>query len=107
MRQAFSEFEIWDERDQDRFNRAQLEVNSRREFTLKKVFSAFLIPRINRHFMGWQIARAFTIEHTTLKFRLADEFELLEAPDVMALSTKTKIDASSKIAESANIDESA
>ena len=57
--------------------------------------------------MGWQIARAFTIEHTTLKFRLADEFELLEAPDVMALSTKTKIDASAKIAESANIDESA
>ena len=43
--------------------------------------------------MQWQVARAFVIEHTTLQFRLADEFEVLEAPDVLALSNKSKLEA--------------
>jgi len=36
------------------------------------------------------VGRAFVLEHTTLQYRLADEFEVLEAPDILALSNKHK-----------------
>lgn len=45
---------------------------------------------MNKHFSGWNVAQSFTLERTILQFRQADEFELLEAPDVLALSNKTR-----------------
>ena len=90
MRQDFYDYcEIVDERDQENFNRMQLLLTALRERYIKSAFSSLLIPRVNRHFMQWQLSRAFALEHTTLQYRLADEFEVLEAPDVLALSNKT------------------
>lgn len=90
MKSAFAEFDIWDERDSDKLMQMQLAASKLKERYIRGAFSSLLIPRVNRHFMQWQVARAFTIEHTMLQFRLADEFEVLEAPDVLALSNKNK-----------------
>ena len=58
---------------------------------------------MNRHFAQWQVARAFALEHTTLQYRLADEFEVLEAPDILALNNKTSAsNASITIGQSIN-----
>ena len=90
MRQNFYDFcEIVDERDLENFNRMLHSLTALRERYIRSAFSSLLIPRVNRHFMQWQVSRAFALEHTTLQYRLADEFEGLEAPDVLALSNKT------------------
>ena len=34
------------------------------------------------------MAEAFALEQTTLRLRLADEFEVLQAPDITALGSK-------------------
>ena len=68
----------------------QVKLNSLREYNLRQAFNSLLIPRINKHFSGWNVAESFTLERTILQFRQADEFELLEAPDVLALSNKTR-----------------
>jgi len=45
---------------------------------------------VNKHFSDWKVGHAFSLEHSTFQFRLADEFELIEAPDILALSNKNK-----------------
>ena len=65
-------------------------MNKVRGIQLYQAFSSFLIPRVNKHFPSWQISDAFTLEHTTLKIHQADEFELLEAPEILNLSNKTQ-----------------
>ena len=54
-----------------------MQLNQTRGAYIGRAFSSLLIPRVNRHFSEWGIAEAFALEQTTLKLRLADEFEVL------------------------------
>ena len=62
-----------------------MQLNLVRESYLRHAFSSLLIPRVNKHFASWGVAEAFVLEQTTLQFRLADEFEMIEAPDILAI----------------------
>ena len=55
------------------------------ESYLRDAFSSFLIPQVENHFSSWDVAEAFALEQTTLQFRLADEFEMIEAPDILTI----------------------
>ena len=68
-----------------------MKLNQTREFFLRRVFRSLLIPRANKHFSDWSVANAFALEHTTLKLRLADEFELLQAPDITTTVMSSKV----------------
>ena len=100
MRDDFHNVDIWDEKKSDQLLRAQASLNAERENYLKRAFSSFLIPRVNKHFTSWQISNAFNLEHTSLQHRAADEFELIEAPDILALSKQMKDQQAASVMQS-------
>ena len=59
---------------------------------MRHASSSLLIPRVNKYFPSWSIGDAFVLEHTTLQVHLADEFELIEAPDISVLKSKVTAD---------------
>ena len=56
---------------------------------MRGAFRGLLIPQVNKFTPDWHLEALFAAQEIDLQYRVSDEFDIIEAPDILAISSKT------------------